>query len=476
MFEQNPEDGFTSLLDQRRNLESLQSDGSNKKLSKAAAMGRVSDVKEILEANRDLIDSVYSNRTALQVAAHQGHLSTVKELMKYKPALEATDNDGDTALLYAVYGNKPALVEYLLDKGCFINIVNNQKRSCLHVAARRGHIKCVKILLRKGCQCNMQDKAGDLALHDAIHKDKRDVIDVLVPWHESDLTLRNKKSLSVLHYAALRGNDYAAGRLVFYAPHLIKMRKDDGQNALHVAASNNFEKVARCLIEKDKSILDDRDSLQKTPLLIAVSGGNVNIVTLLVEAGADVNACDGDRDTCLHIAVLRYKHNPSGNDAEILQPLCKGVSESLLKMPGVALIVYLIMRGARIDVYNRSRRTPLQILEGKSLAIALSSIARNVVSIPASVDEVDHALPNSASRVFNLKSTKSTPTSPPRSLEKPQQQQQGKQQKTLKSGQPQQRQPQQQRINLPQKSPQLYVEEVSPPQFGKSGKGMKGLV
>lgn len=53
-----------------------------------------------------------------------------------------------------------------------------------------------------------------------------------------------------------------------------------------------------------------------------MSGGNVNIVTLLVEAGADVNACDGDRDTCLHIAVLRYKHNPSGNDAEILQPVC----------------------------------------------------------------------------------------------------------------------------------------------------------
>lgn len=48
-------DGFQSLLDQRRNLESLQSDGSNKKLSKAAAMGRVSDVKEILEGNRDLV-------------------------------------------------------------------------------------------------------------------------------------------------------------------------------------------------------------------------------------------------------------------------------------------------------------------------------------------------------------------------------------------------------------------------------------
>lgn len=107
-------------------------------------------------------------------------------------------------------------------------------------------------------------------------------------------------------------------------------------------------------------------------------------------------------------------------------------------------------------------------------------------SIPASVDEVDCDLPNSASRVFNLKSTKSTPkqqlipTSPPTSLDKPQQQpmqqQQGKQQKTLRSGQPQQRQPQQQRMNLPQKSPQQYVEDVSPPQFGKSGKGMEGLV
>nr|XP_054768874.1 E3 ubiquitin-protein ligase MIB2-like [Lytechinus pictus] len=479
VFEQEPGDGFLSLLDQQKSM-GVQSDQANKRrFSKAAAMGRVSEVKIILEVHPDMIDSLYSNRTALQVAAHQGHLSTVKELMKYRPSLEAVDNDGDTALLYAVYGDKPVMVEYLLDKGCYINVVNKQRRSCLHVAARRGHVRCVEILLKRGCQCNAQDKAGDLALHDAIHKDKREVIDVLVPWPKCDLTLRNKKNLSVLHYAALRGNDYAAERLVSHAPHLLKLRRD-GETALHVAASNNFEKVARCLIEKDRSILDDRNSQQKTPLSIAVSGGHVSIVKLLVEAGADVNASDADGDTCLHIAVLRYKHNPSESDASAIQPLCKGVDDSLLKTPGVPLIVYLIQNGARIDIYNRTHKKPLQLVENSGVLKALNGIEGNPVSVPAPVDEGDGFQVDSASRVFNLKSKEPpTQTSPPASLQQPQSldqpqqpQQQPRSRLKLSMGQGKPRSLNQLRENLLPRSPRSPPISQQPPQFPRAFEGV----
>ena len=60
------------------------------------------------------------------------------------------------------------------------------------------------------CRCFqpncLQDAYGDTALHDAIGKESREIIDRLVSYPDIDFTIRNKRGFNVLHHAALKGN------------------------------------------------------------------------------------------------------------------------------------------------------------------------------------------------------------------------------------------------------------------------------
>jgi hypothetical protein len=78
------------------------------------------------------------------------------------------------------------------------------------------------------------------------------------------------------------------------------------------------------------SAVDDRDpaSDQSTPLHVAAAVGHVGIATLLLNAGADVNALDEDADIPLTFAVANH-HTP--------------------------MVVFLIARGARV-----CHRNPVQ--------------------------------------------------------------------------------------------------------------------
>ena len=55
--------------------------------------------------------------------------------------------------------------------------------------------------------CLFKDSYGDTALHDAIGKEKQDIIEGLINFPSIDFTLKNKRGFNVLHHAALKGNN-----------------------------------------------------------------------------------------------------------------------------------------------------------------------------------------------------------------------------------------------------------------------------
>ena len=51
-----------------------------------------------------------------------------------------------------------------------------------------------------------QDSYGDTPLHDAIAKDFRNIIEILVVVPSVDFTQQNNRGFNLLHHAALKGN------------------------------------------------------------------------------------------------------------------------------------------------------------------------------------------------------------------------------------------------------------------------------
>ena len=77
----------------------------------------------------------------------------------------------------------------------------------------------------------------------------------------------------------------------------------EGQSRLHIAAVNGNDDVVRVLLERGADI-NARTSTQRTPLHIAVEKWHDEVVRMLLERGADVNARNMWQATPLHIAAF----------------------------------------------------------------------------------------------------------------------------------------------------------------------------
>ena len=119
----------------------------------------------------------------------------------------------------------------------------------------------------------------------------------------------------------------------------------EGYSRLHIAANRGNKDVVSLLLERGADI-HARDSNQATPLHFAAGGRNKDVVSLLLERGADIHAHNSHQATPLHSAAF------SGH-------------EDVVRL--------LLERGADIDARMKSGHTALAIakLQGKTGVVAL---------------------------------------------------------------------------------------------------------
>ena len=116
------------------------------------------------------------------------------------------------------------------------------------------------------------------------------------------VSLRDKKSMTPIGYACKYGHLEAVKVLIEYKA---KMNVGCGANRLTplgFASSYGYYDLCEWLIEKKARVLG-KDKFKRTPLIMAVRNGHTKIASLLLQNGSEWDHTDSSMNTALHYAA-----------------------------------------------------------------------------------------------------------------------------------------------------------------------------
>lgn len=251
--------------------------------------------------------------TPLMHASAQGLLSVVQALCEGGDYTSDVDQEGNTALHFATARGQVPVIEHLIKIGFLIDssqapFSEEESEKCLqltplHLAAHAGQARAVSKLIELGADICKKDKLGQTVIEHAVKSTDHDtqrIIQSLPQYHQKEY------KAGLLHSAAQSNNTDVLNSLVVEGVSL-NILNQYGQSALHQAALYNASQAVQILLNSDEVLVDLADSDGNTPLHDAALRGNVTVIHLLLQNGADANRKNKRGETPLFIAE-KLKH------------------------------------------------------------------------------------------------------------------------------------------------------------------------
>lgn len=149
-------------------------------------------------------------------------------------------------------------------------------------AIKRDDPKAVTELLRRGFDPNSIDPSGRHGLFLALQDGSLKAAEALIAWPKTNVEWRSPKDESPLMLAALKGHKDLVRKLIARDADVNK----PGWTPLHYAATGGHLEVMLILLE-EHAFIDAESPNRSTPLMMAAMYGSPAAVRLLLEAGAD---------------------------------------------------------------------------------------------------------------------------------------------------------------------------------------------
>ncbi|KAJ8349088.1 hypothetical protein SKAU_G00276770 [Synaphobranchus kaupii] len=290
----------------------------------ATAADQAGCVQNLLERGADPNIPNKDGETPLYKACEQDNAENVALLLNHGAQVNRTCLQGWTALHEAVCGNNVEICEMLVKAGAKVSVTSMYGITPLFVAAQSGREKTLLFLIKKGADINSQANDGATALYEASKNGHEEIVELLLSQN-ADANRAAKSGFLPLHIAAQRGNDGIVSLLI---PVTSRARvRRSGISPLHLAAEHNKDDILEVLIESgydvNATLSPDRSKMyedsRSTALYFAVINNNVDATTMLLEAGANPNLDSFSpllvtlQQGCIRMVTLLVEHGANVN-------------------------------------------------------------------------------------------------------------------------------------------------------------------
>ncbi len=286
----------------------------------ASQHNHIEIVRLLLRKNANVNTPSENGCSALMFASQRGCAEIVRLLLEGGADVNAQDRMGCSALMFASKYGTAEIVNLLLEGGAKVNAQNHEGWNALMFASQYGCAKNVNLLLRKNADVNAQNERKENALMIASHRGCTEIVNLLLEggadvdarsdngWNALMLAIRRNKHTKIVELLlrknadvnAKDGNGVTALMRATYSDHVetIKLLLEnenlmDGWGALAFAIRTYVE-IVRMLLEKGADVNAQKND-GETALMIAIQYGRAEIANLLLKKGADIYAknCNG---------------------------------------------------------------------------------------------------------------------------------------------------------------------------------------
>jgi ankyrin repeat protein len=291
----------------------------------AAEKGDKEIVELLLKHNAE-IHAVRDGLTPLYVAARAGHKEVVEVLLHHNAQVNQGFKSTTvymTPLYVAVREGHKEIVELLLKHNAEVNPVDRQRSdSPLHKAVERGDKELVELLLKHKAQINANDMYGATPLFLAARAMNKTMVELLLKFGADvnqvarvgrpplfwPVTLGCKEVVEILINAGAKVSDGELQASTTTEIHKLLTEAKAKQDEFTKKTSSVFEAIERGDIAIIRDLIakgwDVKQDNSRIPLHLAAERGHLEIVNLLLEKGADINAPDKNGLTPLCVAAL----------------------------------------------------------------------------------------------------------------------------------------------------------------------------